>query len=236
MEVDQFTPIELAIMAHARMRGMGGSIPDYVWPMMSSDVSTTSYDCAAYGRRFNDVFPCEIGINSFEDWTDNFERIWGRRPQTLEIMGNHYFMETLGLSGVFVNWTPDYEPGIYVYDGSRLEVNGDIEQIAQFKFMLQTALGHTSADGKVDLIVWKGEGGLNCLLPQIEAFAYWWDMFAGLLRPGGSAFIQNPFYMEDGNTATSAVGHLRSRLGSNGHVKYSRSNEFDRFNMRIDKF
>ena len=136
METDQFTPIELAIMAHARMRGMSGSIPDCVWPIMSSDVSTLSYDCAAYGRRFIDVFPSERGSSSFEDWTVNYKRIWGRSPQKLEIMGNHYFMETLGLSRVFVNWTPDYEPGIYLYDESRLEVNGDIEQIAEFKLML----------------------------------------------------------------------------------------------------
>ena len=61
-------------------------------------------------------------------------------------------------------------------------------------------------------------------------------MFADLIRSGGSAFIQNPFYMEDGDTATSALGQFRSRLGSNGYVKYSRSNEFDRFYMRIDKY
>lgn len=235
METYQLSPIELKILAHARMRGMGGSMPNNIWPMMNSEVSATSCDCASYGRRFQDVFPSEAGIHSFEDWTDNFEMSWGRRPQTLEIMGNYHFLKTLELPGVFVNWTPEYEAGVYVFDEDRLEVNCDIEQISQFKMMLQTALDYTGDDGKVDLVVWKGEGGLSCLLPRIQAFSYWWDMIAGLLRPGGSAFIQNPFYMEDAQTATAYIGQLRSRLGSNGYVEYSRSNELDRFYMRIDK-
>lgn len=210
-------------------------MPNNIWPMMNSEVSATSCDCASYGRRFQDVFPSEAGIHSFEDWTDNFEMSWGRKPQTLEIMGNYHFLKTLELPGVFVNWTPEYEAGVYVFDEDRLEVNCDIEQISQFKLMLREALGYICDDGMVDLVVWKGEGGLSCLLQRIEAFSYWWETIAGLLRPGGSAFIQNPFYMEDAQTATAYIGQLRSRLGKNGYVKYSRSNEFDMFFMRIDK-
>jgi len=242
MEVLQLSPIEEAITRNAlikRGRLGNGFYPNDSWPMMNSDTrddGTSGF--YSYAARFENVFPSELGINTFESWTDCFERINDRRPIALELMGNAHLLSRLGLPGVFVNWTPDYEEGSYWFDDHRVEINHDIENIPSFLPALTSALYQFAEDGKVDLIVWKGEGGLSSMLHKAEAFEYWWTLLIGLLRNGGSAFIQNPYYMRDGCNISGTLERFEGLMYTSGMANIIHDTPEGSRNtyIRIDRF
>lgn len=232
----ELTDIELVILSHALAKGDGGCAPSGNWSFMGSDIATVSHERAAYGRRFADVFPYERSISSFKGWVEEFQRIWDRRPQALELMGNEHFLTSLNLAGIFVNWTPEYECDVCSFGSSMVEINCDMEQIPDFTKMLDYALCSISPDdGKVDLIVWKGEGALDYLLQESEAFYYWWERLADLLRPGGSAFIQNPLYVEGGQDMISSLNHFAEASAGIVSIVYQSSQDDNRVYIRMDK-
>lgn len=236
METVSFTPIEQRIIRNYARRSHLPGLSDADWPIMNSGVLASSGDAVSYYRRFAEVLPYEKGLFSFETWVAHFEAIHGRKPLTLELMGNEHFMSELNLEGIFINKQPDYRPGIYLRERDLLEINSDLENLPVFFPLLEEAMSLYGCELGFDLIVWKGEGGLNCLLQNTEAYAYWWERLTSLLRSGGSAFIQNPFYMDNNITATSAIGRFQKYMEGKAKVVYDRSDEFNRFYMRIDKF
>lgn len=236
MEEGQFTQIEIAIIAHAKHKRGKGCMSSGDWPVMGSDVSPHSNHPSAYGLRFRNVFQAERGIYSFEEWVDDFRSREERDPFVLELMGNSHLLVTLGVPGIFVNWTPDYHDNVYKDGQSRLEINCDMEQIPRFMQMLRQALNYLGIDDGVDLLVWKGEGALGSLLNTDEAYKYWWGICTDLLKPTGSAFIQSPLVFDWSVSFSSAVKSFQKLQETRAQVVYATSVFLDSGILRIDKF
>lgn len=238
MEFLQRKKRELLITAHYYQRAHFPGIADAGWPIINSGVFADSQDPTSYYARFYCVMPQEESIISFESWVDNFQRGAGRKPLTLELMGNSHFISVLGLEGVCVNKRPEYGTGIYERGDRLVEVNCDMENLPVFFPLLDEAFSSLGQESGVDLIVWKGEGALGYMSPDIEAFEYWWNWTTNLLSSGGSAFIQHPFLMADGESPSAALEEFKTLMYAKGiaEVTYIVEEGERYFYMRIDKF
>lgn len=163
--------------------------------------SPMDFEPHGYNRRFSEVLKAGFGMSRIEEWISNFRTNNGRNPVVMEFMGPITLLERLETPGIYVNWDADSKDGITFYNsdvGSRVGINGDIEDLEHFLPRLRVALETFGGGACLDLIIWKAEGALFCLLDTQEAFNYWDELQTGLLQPGGIALIEGYDWLPQG--------------------------------------
>lgn len=221
MDIEPLSNIEELIYLHSRNRPMGFRHSNESWFHMDSPIEFNLSDrmaLASYDYRFGKVYP--EGINTLRTWVRQFREVNGYDPVAVEYMGSTYLLKSLGLSGINVNWTSDYDEGLYVHGEGRYEVNIDMENLVDFKVLFRQALDMIGTN-KADLIITKGEGAISGFLDSMESFQYWWRNFASLLAPGGLALVQWRISRPDPQVAYNYLYEVERKMNGRGEVNYA---------------
>jgi len=221
MDIEPLSNIEEMIYLHSRTRPMGYRHTNESWFHMNSPIEFNLSDrmaFASYDYRFADVYPA--GIRSVRTWVGQFRKDNGYDPVAVEYMGSTYLLENLGLSGINVNWTRDYDEGSYHHGGGRYEVNIDMENLVDYKVLFSQALDLVGIK-QVNLLVSKGEGAITGFLDTMESYQYWWRHFASLLAPNGLALIQWRISRPDPQVAYNYLSEVNQKMNGSGNVDYA---------------
>ncbi len=221
IETRPFYPIEQEIMGHSRKKDFAGYRSNRHWQYIHSPMDSEVY---GYNRRFGEVLEAGFGMSRIEEWVDNFRIKNSRNPVVMEFMGPVTLLERLETPGIYVNWDADNKDGITFHNldvGSRVGINGDIEDLEHFLPRLRVALDTFGGGACLDLIIWKAEGARRCLLDTQEAFNYWYELQTGLLQPGGIALIEGyDCISQDGYGSLDNFADRLDRQG-NGRLVYT---------------
>lgn len=221
MDIEPLSKIEELIYLHSRTRPIGFRHTNESWFHMDSPIEfdlVNRMAFASYDYRFANVYPA--GISSLRTWVRQFREVNGYDPVAVEYMGSTYLLKSLGLSGINVNWTSDYDEGLYDHGEGRYEVNIDMENLVDFKELFSQAQDMVGIK-KVNLLVSKGEGALSGFLDSMESFQYWWKNFASILAPSGLALIQWRISRPDPQVAYDYLDEVNRKMTGWGTVNYA---------------
>jgi hypothetical protein len=221
MEVVRLSVIEEQINRHPQLRPSNTRQRNACWFHMDSPITFDLREemaLASYDYRYERVYP--IGVRSLNQWIAQFRETYGQDPIAVEYMGSDSLLRRLGLSGINVNWTLDYEEGLYDMGDGRYEINIDMENLSAFKPYFKDALTMIGTD-KVDLVISKGEGALSTFLVNLDADKYWWRTFANLLAPGGLALIQWRISLPNPRVAFNYLNEVSRNMEGWGTLNYA---------------